>query len=104
MKSLDKLPTDENLDEVAQNDVLERNVFIANFIHRLASIEGHYSIALDGRWGAGKTFFIKQTERVIHQIFRNKLYNDVNENPILYHIFANLFKVEKITSHPMMTF
>ena len=103
MKSLDKLPTDENLDEIAQNDVLERNVFIANFIHRLASIEGHYSIALDGRWGSGKTFFIKQTERVIQQIFRNKLNFDIKENPILSHTFENLFNVEKIASHPMMT-
>ena len=45
MESLDKLPTPENLDEVAQNDVLDRNVFIANFIRLLASTEGHYSIA-----------------------------------------------------------
>lgn len=69
MKSLDKLPTPENLDEVAQNDVLERNQFIANFIRLLASIEGHYSIALDGRWGSGKTFFVKQTERVIKEFY-----------------------------------
>ena len=59
MKSLDKLPTPQNLDEAAQNDILDRNKFIANFIRLLASIEGHYSIALDGRWGSGKTFFIK---------------------------------------------
>ena len=103
MKSITKEPTDANLDEVAENDVLERNIFIAKFINRLASIEGNYSIAVDGRWGSGKTFFIKQTERVIQQIFRNKLNSDVKENPILCQTFANLFNVERITSHPMMT-
>ena len=28
MKSLDKLPTPENLDQAAKNDVLDRNFFI----------------------------------------------------------------------------
>ena len=100
MKSLDKLPTDENLDKVAQNDTLDRNKFIANFIRLLASIEGHYSIALDGRWGSGKTFVVKQTERVI------KAYHDKQANQKLrdIEIFKNLFTLEEIISHPMITF
>ena len=108
MESLDKLPTPENLDEVAKNDVLDRNVFIANFIRLLASIEGHYSIALDGRWGSGKTFFVKQTERVIRQLFRNKKefneYYVVESNTNLCVIFKNLFDNDEIKAHPMMTF
>ena len=88
MKSLEKLPTSENLDEVAQNDVLDRNRFIANFIRLLASIEGHYSIALDGRWGSGKTFFVKQTERVIRQLFKDKEYYNVEDNEKLCRLFT----------------
>ena len=43
LESLDKLPTDDNLNEIAQNDVLDRNKIIVNFIRLLASIEGHYT-------------------------------------------------------------
>ena len=100
MKSLEKLPTPENLDEIAQNDVLERNVFIANFIRLLASIEGHYSIALDGRWGSGKTFFVKQTDRVI-KAYHNK---QANQQLRDIEIFKNLFSLKEIISHPMRTF
>ena len=117
MKSLDKLPTPENLDEVAQNDALDRNKFIANFIRLLASIEGHYSIALDGRWGAGKTFFVKQTERVIKEFYNVKTTTeiDVKTNPQqevkrsskLHDIFNKyLLPLEliEIISHHMITF
>ena len=103
LESLDKLPTDDNLNEIAQNDVLDRNKIIVNFIRLLASIEGHYSIALDARWGSGKTFFVKQTERVLRQLFRDKTYYEVEENPLLCSRFENLFKMEEIKSHPMMT-
>lgn len=107
MKSLDKFPTNENLDKVAKNDVLDRNFFISNFIRLLASIEGNYSIALDGRWGAGKTFFVKQTERVIRQLFRYKKefnqYYKVEANLDLCKVFEKLFNMDEVKSHPMMT-
>lgn len=100
MKSYDKLPTDENLDDVAQNDVLGRNRFIADFIRLLASIEGHYSIAIDGRWGSGKTFFVRQTERVIKAYYSNQANQKLRD----IEIFKNLFSLNEIISHPMLTF
>ena len=134
MKSFDKLPTPENLDEVAENDVLNRNQFIADFIRHLTSSEGHYSIVLDGRWGTGKTFFIKQTERVIKEFYNvnttskqeieisfveqvkkkiNKLFNrrrieikKIENNAKLHAVFENLFPsdLKDIIAHHMMTF
>ena len=116
LKALDKQPTDANLDEVAQNDVLNRNQFIADFIRLLASIEGNYSIALDGRWGVGKTFFVKQTERVIKDFYNVKTKTKDNEekrsnqktetNPKLHEIFKNFIKLDlkEVIAHHMMTF
>lgn len=108
LESLDKLPTEENLDSVAFADILGRNKFIENFIRLLASIKGHYSIAFDGRWGSGKTFFVKQTERIIRQLFRYKEefneYYEIESNPNLCQKFQELFDDDEIKAHPMMTF
>lgn len=40
MMAQDKIPTDEVLDDIAQNDTLERNHLISKFIHLLASVKG----------------------------------------------------------------
>ncbi len=100
MKRLELLPTPENLITTIQNNALERNVFIQNFICLLTSIEGNYSIALDGRWGSGKSFFVKQTEFVLRQLF------DKNEEKvdIIHNIFKGLFINDSIMKHPMKTF
>ena len=116
LESLDKLPTEENLDEVAQNDVLNRNQFIADFIRLLTSIEGHYSIALDGRWGSGKTFFVKLTERVIKEFYNvmtktkgkeeNNPKQKTENNSTIHNIFKELLPLtlHDIISHHMITF
>lgn len=100
MKRLELLPTPENLINTIQNDALGRNVFIQSFICRLTSIEGNYSIALDGRWGSGKSFFVKQTEFVLRQLF------DKNEEKVdvIHNVFKGLFVKDGIMKHPMKTF
>ena len=60
MKSLEQLPTDENLKEALEKDLLSRNVPLIYFINLLQELDSVYSIALDGPWGSGKTFFVKQ--------------------------------------------
>ena len=35
------------------------------FVKLLDSISGPYSVALDGRWGSGKTFFVKQAKMLL---------------------------------------
>ena len=102
MKSQVKLPNDENLDSTIQNDTLGRNFFIRNFIRLLASIEGNYSIALDGRWGSGKTFFVKQTVRVIEELFTEKeeKNNTIRDNKDLKDLFID----PKIKEHKMKSF
>ena len=64
MKSIELLPTDENILDTIYKDPFNRNIEIEAFLKMLTTIEGHFSISIDGKWGSGKTFFIKQCEMV----------------------------------------
>lgn len=65
MKSLELKPTYENLIETLKDDAISRNENIFNFVNILNSIDDSCSIALDGGWGSGKTFFVKQVKLVL---------------------------------------
>lgn len=65
MKSLELKPTYENLFETLKNDTISRNESIFRFVNILNSIDDSCSIALDGGWGSGKTFFVQQVKLVI---------------------------------------
>ena len=60
IKSLDIEPNNKNLTENLKKDTVGRNKDIFSFISLLKRIEGHYILALDGQWGSGKTFFVRQ--------------------------------------------
>lgn len=60
MKKSVLLPTDENLVLTIKEDLLDRNSELNSFCHLLSHRNSINSIALDGRWGSGKTFFVKQ--------------------------------------------
>lgn len=49
-------PTDENICSSIQNNLLDRNSTLVDFLSLLDNIDGHFSISLDGEWGSGKTF------------------------------------------------
>ena len=66
MKSIELLPTDENILDTIYKDPFNRNIEIEAFLKMLTTIEGHFSISIDGKWGSGKTFFIKQCEMVLN--------------------------------------
>lgn len=65
MKKIELLPTVENLYQSFIDDSIGRNTDLCYFIDFLDSIEENYSIALDGSWGSGKTFFVKQAEMIL---------------------------------------
>ena len=65
MKSYELKPTPENLLNTFLEDAISRDTDIFRFIDILNSIEDCCSIALDGNWGCGKTFFVKQTKMVM---------------------------------------
>ncbi|NCB52363.1 MAG: hypothetical protein EOM54_10880 [Clostridia bacterium] len=57
-------------------DAIDRNQDVIRFCTILNSVEGPCSIALDGKWGSGKTFFVKQVKMLIDA------YNGCICNPI----------------------
>lgn len=68
MIKYEMLPTEENLVETLFEDTIGRNKDIAYFYKILESQTVLSTIALDGRWGSGKTFFIRQTQMVINAL------------------------------------
>lgn len=69
MKSFELYPTPENIEQTYLMDTLHRNSFLYKFIELLFKIDDRFSICIDGKWGSGKTFFIKQSQIVINSIY-----------------------------------
>lgn len=65
-------PTTEIICRTLGDNILHRNTSVADFINLINNLEGHHSIVLDGEWGSGKTYFIKQIELIL-----NSLNNDI---------------------------
>ena len=65
MKAYDLQPTYENLLNTFTNDTIGRNSDVFHFVDILDSAEDNCSIALEGKWGSGKTFFVKQAKMVL---------------------------------------
>lgn len=65
MKKYDLLPTYENLVHTYLDDTIKRNNDLFDFITLLNAVDTGYSIALDGSWGSGKTFFVKQAKLIL---------------------------------------
>jgi len=65
MKSYELQPTYENLLKTYINDTITRDIDVFRFIEILNSLDDSCSIALDGGWGSGKTFFVKQSKMVL---------------------------------------
>lgn len=78
MKSFELKPTPENLLNTFLDDTISRDTDIFRFIDILDSIEDCCSIALDGNWGCGKTFFVKQAKMIMDA--HNKCITDGDES------------------------
>ena len=68
MKNYELLPTEENLIDCLYRDSINRNKDIAYFYNILQAQESMTTIAIDGRWGSGKTFFVRQTKMVLNAL------------------------------------
>lgn len=65
MASFEKPPTKQNLHSVLQNNSLKRNDALCDFLRFLDRIDYPCAVALDGRWGSGKTFFVKEAQMIL---------------------------------------
>lgn len=71
MRAYDLQPTYENLLETLRDNTIGRNADVFRFTNILNSVSDACSIAIDGNWGSGKTFFVKQVKMVmdVHNSF-----------------------------------
>ena len=65
LKKRDLEPTEENIIDSFVKNSVGRNNSLLKFIEMLNYQDDSYSIAFDGRWGSGKTFFVKQCKLVL---------------------------------------
>ena len=77
------LPTKENLIKAFQDDALRRNRDIVSFYKILLSLNSQSTIAIDGSWGSGKTFFVKQTILLIDALNPSRCFDEKEKNAIL---------------------
>ncbi|MCH3996039.1 MAG: KAP family NTPase [Lactobacillus amylovorus] len=89
MKSLELLPIDENILDTLYQDAFGRNTEIASFLNILTNIEGHFVISIDGKWGTGKNFLVKQCEMILDTINDSSKLISENKEKILHLSFLN---------------
>lgn len=65
MEKADIQLTDNNIDEILKADATGRNKDINHLLNFLTLQDNSWSIAIDGSWGSGKTFFVKQCQYVL---------------------------------------
>lgn len=99
MKAYDLKPTDENLLNTLKNDTIERNASIFNFIRILDSLEDSCSIALEGNWGSGKTFFVKQTKMILDAFNQSSTKMDKSQKKDVIDVCNGKLKQDEIQPH-----
>lgn len=60
MKKYEILTSDDNLCKTINKDTLHRNIKIINLMRLLNHVNENFMMSIDGEWGTGKTFFVKQ--------------------------------------------
>ncbi len=77
MKKINLEPNNTNLINAFTSDSIGRSEDICSFVNLLRNIEGSFSLGIDGRWGTGKTFFVKQTKLVLDAFNPNVQMEDI---------------------------
>lgn len=77
MKKIGLSPdNEENLEKSLINDITGRNQNIVSFIDLLSRCENDtWTIAIDGKWGTGKTFFAKQCMYILDHLNDEKTFD-----------------------------
>lgn len=78
IKSYEIKPTNDNLIKAFLEDILNRNQDVFKFAEILNSLEDGCSICLDGNWGSGKTFFVKQVKMFLDA--NNEFFGSISED------------------------
>lgn len=72
-------PNEDNIIESLLNDSLNRKNFVISLVKQLLFSSTNITLALDGKWGSGKTFLLKQVEYLIKSV-NESIMNKININ------------------------
>ena len=82
MKKYELELTEDNIKKTIENNIFDRNANLVMLGKMLLNQNKNIMISLDGTWGSGKTFFIKQFEYLtknIDKIIDNKMFVDIDK-------------------------
>lgn len=68
--------TDDNIMNTLKNDALGRNKNIISLLKLLYLMKDNYNLCINGEWGTGKTFFVKQAIKSIELINKENANNN----------------------------
>lgn len=80
MKKLAEEATIENVLESIKENKYNRTQDVKDFIEALEQIEGNMFISLDAKWGAGKTFYIRQIEQTLNYLTKRTKEVEIDES------------------------
>ena len=60
MNKIEIKPTTENIINMLDKNAIGRNQYIATFLEMLDNVDQNFTIFINGDWGTGKTFLVKQ--------------------------------------------
>jgi hypothetical protein len=103
MKSFEQKPTLENLKITFLNDSVGRTEDVCSFVKMLSSIEGAFSLGIDGKWGTGKTFFIKQAKLVLDSLNPNVPSYSMKEMEQIRERFRKVTQIDLQEFPPVVT-
>lgn len=87
MKKLAEEATTENVLNSIKENKYNRTQDIKDFIMALEQIEGNMFISLDAKWGAGKTFYVRQIEQTLNYLTKKFKGLDIEQD--VEDVFSN---------------
>ena len=90
MKRLDLDPTKGNISNSIENDIFGRNHHLKRFYEMLNSSEDIRTFSIDGEWGSGKTFFVKELCTLINSYNSSVEQKEQNNKTV-----KSIIKIEK---------
>ena len=78
MKKLAEEATIENVLESIKENKFNRTQDIIDFIIALEQIEENMFISIDAKWGAGKTFYVRQIEQSLNYLTKKTKELNIN--------------------------
>ena len=103
MKKFDIQPTEENLTSSFVSDFLGRDSYILSLVEILNALEGSFSIAIDGSWGSGKTFAVKQTKMLIDALNSGNPFSESETGKEIVKKWKQLNNSTEVSIQPMIT-